>query len=310
MDPIANDRWTWSDGPGTLGPGMQTRFEGGPMAARHWQLRHRFASSGGQVAYDVIGQGPPVVLVHGTPSWSYLWRGVVDRMSAQFTVHVHDLLGYGSSEQLPGQDVAIPAQGEVLLELLEHWGLDEPCVVGHDIGGAIVLRLAVNGRRFRRAALCDAVAIAPWITPFSRHVQRYLPAFETVPEHIHRHMISAHLQTAIARPMSAADLQPYLDPWLGDTGQRAYYRQVAQFDETHTTEMEDRYRHLDIPTLVLWGERDAWLDVAVGERLAATIPNARLSVVAEAGHFLPEDRPEAVASLLADFFTPDRHATP
>jgi hypothetical protein len=88
--------------------------------------------------------------------------------------------------------------------LLDLWELEEPCIAGHDIGGAITLRLMVlegrpfsrgaitlrlmvlEGRPFSRIALCDAVAIAPWITPFSRHVQHHLEAFQTVPEHIHR----------------------------------------------------------------------------------------------------------------------------
>jgi pimeloyl-ACP methyl ester carboxylesterase len=69
------------------------------------------------------------------------------------------------------------------VELLELWELDEPSIAGHDIGGAITLRLMLlEERRFRRVVLCDAVAIAPWITPFSRHVQRHLEAFQTVPE--------------------------------------------------------------------------------------------------------------------------------
>jgi hypothetical protein len=68
--------------------------------------------------------------------------------------------------------------------------------------------MLLEGRRFRRVALCDAVAIAPWITPFSRHVQRHLEAFATVPEHIHRQMVAAHLRSAIAREISDAELDP------------------------------------------------------------------------------------------------------
>jgi pimeloyl-ACP methyl ester carboxylesterase len=271
--------------------------------AAEWNLSRIHDSAGGAVAYEVLGDGPPVVLVHGTPSWSYLWRNVANELAGRFTVYVYDLVGYGTSEQREGQDVSIAAQTRVLAELLDLWDLREPCIAGHDFGGAITLRLILlDGRRFRRVALCDAVAIAPWITPFSRHVQRHLEAFQTVPEHIHHQMIATHLRTAIARDMSDAELEPYLRPWLGPVGQAAYYRQVAQFDERYTREMEPRYGEIRTPTLVLWGEQDGWLAPEFGRRLAEAIPGARLTRIPNAGHFLPEDQPGSVAEALAAFF--------
>jgi pimeloyl-ACP methyl ester carboxylesterase len=272
--------------------------------AAGWGVSMTYASVGGTVAYEVLGDGPPVVLVHGTPSWSYLWRNVANELAQRFTVYVCDLLGYGNSEKREGQDVSIGAQTRMLVELLELWGLDEPCVAGHDIGGAITLRvMLLEGRRFRRLALCDAVAIAPWITPFSRHVQRHLEAFATVPEHIHRQLIAAHLRTAIARDMSDTELEPYLLPWLGPLGQAAYYRQVAQFDERYTREIEPRYGEIRTPTLVIWGEQDGWLAPELGRRLAEAIPGARHVCVINGGHFLPEDQPRSVAQALASFFS-------
>jgi pimeloyl-ACP methyl ester carboxylesterase len=267
-------------------------------------LSKTYNSAGGRVAYEVLGHGAPVVLVHGTPSWSYLWRNVANELAGRFTVFVCDLLGYGSSEKREGQDVSISAQTRVLAELLALWELEEPCIAGHDFGAAITLRLILlEGRRFRRVALCDAVAIAPWITPFSRHVRRHLEAFQTVPEHIHRQMIAAHLRTAIARDLSDEELEPYLSPWLGPVGQAAYYRQVAQFDEGYTGEIEPRYGEIHTPTLVLWGEQDAWLPLEFGRRLAEEIPGARLETVPNAGHFLPEDQPRAVVQALTGFFS-------
>ena len=268
-----------------------------------WRLSRSHATEAGAVAFDTLGSGPPVVLVHGAPSSSYLWRGVASRLAADFTVHVYDLPGYGASEQRDGQDVSLAAQTRVLSAMLDLWGLEEPCIAGHDFGGAITLRVVLlERRRFRRLALCDAVAIAPWITPFSLHVQRHLEAFATVPEHIHRELVAAHLRTAIAREMTDEDLQPYLRPWLGAGGQAAYYRQVAQFDERYTREIERRYGEIDIPTLVLWGEDDAWLEPGFGRRLADTIRGARLELVPNAGHFLQEDAPDAVSAALREFF--------
>jgi pimeloyl-ACP methyl ester carboxylesterase len=71
--------------------------------AAGWRLSKAYESAGGKVAYDVLGDGPPVVLVHGAPSWSYLWRNVAGELADRFEVHVFDLLGYGTSEQREGQ---------------------------------------------------------------------------------------------------------------------------------------------------------------------------------------------------------------
>jgi pimeloyl-ACP methyl ester carboxylesterase len=269
-----------------------------------WHLGYTYESAGGKVAYEILGSGSPVVLIHGTPSWSYLWRNVASDLARQHTVHVCDLLGYGSSDKRERQDVSITAQTKILAELLDLWGLEQPCVAGHDFGGTIALRLLLlEGRRFRRLALCDPVAIAPWITPFSRHVQAHLEVFQTMPEHIHRQLIAAHIRSAITREMTDEQLEPYLRPWLGTVGQAAYYRQVAQFDERYTREIEPRYDQIQTPTLVLWGAEDGWLDPQMGQRLAQAIPGARLSLIPGAGHFLPEDQPEAVAAQLAAFFS-------
>jgi pimeloyl-ACP methyl ester carboxylesterase len=277
---------------------------GNANAIRPWQPSKTFrTSTGDDIAYEVFGDGPPLVLLHGTPSSTYLWRNVAPRLADDFTVHLYDLAGYGASTQRDGQDVSLAAQTDIAAELLDYWHLVEPAIAGHDFGGAIALRLMLlNGQRFRRVALLDAVAIAPWITPFSRHVHRHMEAFATVPEHIHRQMIATHIRTAIHRPISDEDLAPYLRPWLGPVGQAAYYRQVSQFDEVYTREIEPRYGEIDTPTLVLWGAEDGWLDPRFGRQLADMIPGARLSLIPGAGHFVQEDQPAAVAVELDAFF--------
>jgi pimeloyl-ACP methyl ester carboxylesterase len=68
-----------------------------------------------------------------------------------------------------------------------------------------------------------------------------------------------HGSSSSARDISDAELEPYLRPWLGPVGQAAYYRQVAQFDERYAREIEPRYREIQTPTLVLWGEQDGCL---------------------------------------------------
>ncbi|MEA2228618.1 MAG: hypothetical protein QOF04_2248 [Solirubrobacteraceae bacterium] len=266
------------------------------------RLTRRASVSGGEVAWDVAGSGPPVVLVHGTPSWSFLWRGVAERLTDRFTVHRWDLLGYGDSEQRSGQDISIAAQGRYLAELLDQWGLDAPAVVGHDIGGAIVLRAHLcEGRAYGALTLVDAVVFNPWNTLTTMHIRRHLDAYETMPAHIYEEVVRAHLRTAHARAPAREVLDAYLRPWTGGEGQRAYLRKLAQIDEAQTAVLEPRLGTLSMPAQVIWGAEDGWLEPALGRRLAAAIPGARLDMIPGAGHFAPEDDPGAVAGALADF---------
>lgn len=270
-----------------------------------WRLSQRIELSDGRtVAAGVIGEGPPVVLVHGTPTWSYAWRSIAPALARTHAVHLYDLLGYGDSPADQTADISVAAQARILADLLDHWECDRPAVAGHDIGGAIVLRAhLVHRRAFARIALLDAVALAPWVTPTTRHVQAHLDVYRTMPAHIFSQIVAAHLRTATSRPLPEETFAAYWNPWRGAQGQAAYLHHVAQFDERHTTEFEAALPELDLPVLLLWGERDAWLDVAIAHRLVQQIPGADLRIVPGAGHFCMEDEPEAVTDALAEFFS-------
>lgn len=113
-------QWTLPDPTERVGPlGMTGPYRGkngsSMDVAAEWRLKRKYESAGGTVAFDVISEGPPVVLLHGTPSWSYLWRNVASELANRFTVHMCDLLGYGVSKMREGQDVLIPAQTRMLL---------------------------------------------------------------------------------------------------------------------------------------------------------------------------------------------------
>jgi pimeloyl-ACP methyl ester carboxylesterase len=272
-----------------------------------WVLRQRYGFSGGTVRYDTFGAGPPLVLVHGTPSSSYLWRNVIPELAKQWTVYVHDLLGYGASEKHDGQDVSIAAQTRLMAELLRHWRLDEPAVAGHDFGGAITLRThLLEGWPFRAIALLDPVAISPWGSPFAQLVKKHVEVFQQIPADIYRQMVAAYIRGAIHRKMDDEAIAPYVEPWLGPERQDAFFRQIAQFDERFTDEVEPHYGRIQRPVLILWGEKDRWIPPAMGARLQEVIPHSELRVIADAGHFVQEDAPEIVAAHLLEFFS--RHA--
>jgi pimeloyl-ACP methyl ester carboxylesterase len=268
-----------------------------------WHLRERTRLSGGVVAHDRLGRGAPLVLVHGTPSWSYLWRRVAPLLAADFTVYVFDLLGYGDSEKGDGLDLSIAAQGRLLTELLDLWGLDRPLIAGHDIGGAIVLRAhLIEGRAFERIALVDSVVFNSWLTPTTMHIRAHLDAYQTMPVHIYEQVVRAHLRTAVHRALDEETLGGYMEPWRGTAGQAAYFHKIAQFEEADTAELEPLLEKIAVPALIVWGEDDGWIAPSVAERLHRAIAGSRVSLIPGAGHFCMEDAPEAVAQALKGFF--------
>lgn len=268
-----------------------------------WKLRQRVRLLQHDIAHDVYGQGPPVVLVHGTPSWSFIWRNVVAVLARHFSVHVFDLLGYGDSAASREADISVAAQARLLSELLDYWQLEQPAAAGHDIGGAIVLRThLIHGRQFRQIALLDAVVLTPWITSTTRHVQAHLTCYETMPGHILERIIETHLLTAFFRTPTNETLNAYLDRWKGDNGRAAYLQHVAQFDEDHTAEFEPRLNSVEVPVQIVWGQHDAWLSPTLVDRIRSALPGSQSIVVSDAGHFVMEDAPEKVASILSDFF--------
>jgi pimeloyl-ACP methyl ester carboxylesterase len=195
-----------------------------------WKLSQTYVFEGRTVRYDVRGDGPPVVLIHGTPWSSYNLRHMIKALSKDCTVWYYDLLGYGRSDKAPG-DVSLGIQNQVLDHLLDHWGLENPAIVGHDFGGTTVLRThLIDGRDFHKIVLIDPVAVSPWGSPFFRHVQAHETAFAGIPDYIHEAIIRAYVKTAAFKPIDDATLDMIVAPWTGDDGKAAFYRQIAQAD--------------------------------------------------------------------------------
>jgi pimeloyl-ACP methyl ester carboxylesterase len=272
-------------------------------------LTRTFRSSSGEVRWDRLGEpgGPPVVLLHGTPFSSYVWRAVARALAARgHRVYVWDMPGYGQSEKHEGQDVSLGAQGKVFAELLAHWGLDAGTdVVAHDFGGATALRAhLLHGARYHRLALVDPVALAPWGTPFFRLVAQNAEVFGQLPPHLHAALVREYIGTASARGLHPAVAEELAAPWLGPVGQGAFYRQIAQSDRRWTDEIEGRYGEIGLPVLVCWGEDDTWIPLERGRALTARVPGAALVPIPGAGHLVQEDAPAELTGALLEFLAP------
>ena len=263
---------------------------------------------GRTVAWDRLGEGPALVLLHGTPWSSALWRPIADALAPRFTVHLWDMPGYGASSMEADHPVDLGVQGELFADLLDLWGLDHPDrrphVVAHDVGGAVALRARLlHGARYASLCLVDVVALSPWGSPFFRLVGEHAGVFAQLPPAVHRGAIEAYIRGASHRGLRDDDLAMLVEPWTGEVGQAAFYRQIAQADERFTDEVEARYGELDEPVHVVWGAEDTWIPVDRAARLARMIPGASLSVVEGAGHLIQLDGPAVLTAELARWLT-------
>ena len=256
------------------------------------------------VRWGRLGTGPDVVLCHGTPWSSELWRPFAEALAPFFTVHVWDMPGYGQSSKRAVHRVSLDVQGELLTDLLAFWELRAPHVVAHDYGGAVALRAHLLHRApVASLALVDVVALAPWGSDFFRLVREHADVFSALPRAVHEGALRAYIAGASHVGIAPAVMDSLVSPWLDAPGQAAFYRQIAQADQAYTDEMEDLYPQLDVPVLVIWGREDAWIPVDRAHRLVDLVPGARLHVIEGAGHLVQLDKPAALATALTRWLT-------
>lgn len=268
-----------------------------------WVLPETFETDDGVVRWARLGEGGnPVVLVHGTPYSSLLWRNIAPALALSRSVYVLDHLGYGQSDKHEGQDLTLAAQARRFAQLLEHWGLHEPSVVANDIGGAIALRAhLIESARYQDLTIFDAVSGGKWERGLFQLIREHSEVFAELPGYAHEALVTAHLRHASHLGLRPDVLEAFLAPWRGAEGQAAYYRQYRQLSEADTRPYEAELADITIPVRLLWGRHDRILPPEYGTWLHERIPHSQLHWIDDAGHLLQEDAPaQLIAHLLSD----------
>jgi pimeloyl-ACP methyl ester carboxylesterase len=272
------------------------------MPTTDLKLPERFTFRGHSIAWGTLGDGPPAVLLHGTPFSSSVWRRIGPLLAERRRVYFFDMLGYGRSDK-PDGDVSRGIQNELFAALYHHWGLTDADVIAHDFGGSMALRgHLLNGLDFRSLVLIDPVAISPQGSPLVQAAKAHEAVFAGLPAYVHEAILRAYIGGSVANMLREDEMQLYLAPWLGAEGQRAFWRQVAQMDDKYSQEVEWRYGEIRCPVAILWGEQDGWIPLEDGRELARRIPNAGFHVIPDAKHLLQEDAPEAILTKVLGFW--------
>ena len=265
---------------------------------------------GHRVIYRIAGDGPPVVLIHGMVNSSKHWEPVALRLAERYTVVAPDLLGHGDSAAVRG-DYSLGAHACSIRDLLTTIGIDRATVVGHSLGGGIAMQFFYQfPQRVERLALISSGGLGHEVSPMLRGAalpgaaagiwlvanRRVRAALDGAGERMRARgsRKGVYLQ-AVARAMKplqdAAARQAFLQT----------LRSVIDVRGQHVSAMDRLYLLGELPTLIVWGERDNTIPMAHGLAAREQIPNCRFVTLPKAAHFPNLEDPEVLADALLDW---------
>jgi len=289
----------------------------------------RFVTAEGlRVRCVTAGEGRPVVLLHGWPTSSFLWRGVIPGLAARGRVIALDLPGFGRSDRLRDGAYTLDFQARCLEAVLQQLDAPEVALVLHDLGGPVGLLWAVrHPERVARLVVLntllfpDARAARLFMASGSFAARaRAILGVARVPLHLKATMLAAHtpglrallfgrlgvalvLRLGTSRRLGPGIAAAHASAYASRDGRRALARTLLDPRREELEEIVRNLHRLRAPALVAYGPRDRLLPGVKAEmhRLAAELAGARLATVPAAGHFVQEDEPETLGRLLDEF---------
>jgi pimeloyl-ACP methyl ester carboxylesterase len=262
----------------------------------------------GTIRYRELGEGEPVVFVHGFLVDGRLWTGTAEALSATHRCILPDWpMGAHRVAMNADADLSPPGIANMIADFLEALDLSGATIVGNDSGGAMSQVLATRRpERIGRLVLtnCDThdnfpPSIFKAMPPLAK-----LPGGMTVLGLPFR--ISAIRRAAFApfakTKIPAELIDSWMEPGQSDAGVR---RDTAKFtagmNKRYTLEAAEKLANFDRPTLFAWAPEDRFFKLSYAERLAETIPDATIETIADAKTFVPLDQPKRLAELIGAF---------
>ncbi|CAM5229017.1 alpha/beta fold hydrolase [Streptomyces fumanus] len=293
---------------------MTSENPGRPPSA---PLRKATVDGGARIAYWESGppDAEPILLLHGYPANHLCWRHQIPVLARTHRVIAPDLLGWGASDRpshLPfDYDTEVARVGRFLDAL----GIPSVNLFGHDYGGFLALGFTqTHPERVRRLAILNSRAQSsfsrPWYavfsfltlagrTPVLRSLARRLPFAG-----LHRRSLAPLLHAGHLDP---ATLSAYVD-WMNTPGgSRWLLRFFADYRTSPRPELRARLTGITCPTAVIWGRKDPYLAPRIATELAAHIPQAELTMLSDAGHWLLDEQPETTTKALQHLLTRRPH---
>ena len=284
------------------------------MSETSWQTRYPFASHEmrlGDLRYHYVdeGQGEPLLMVHGNPTWSFYWRNLIQGLRDQYRTIAVDHIGCGLSDKPQDYDYSLEQHIANLVSFVTDRDLNDVTLLVHDWGGAIGLGAALRmPDRFSRIILFNTGAFPPPFIPHRIRVCR-TPLLGAWTVRGFNLFARAALSMAVARPLApevrAGLLAPY-DSWRNRIATHRFVQDIPA-SANHATwntlhEIEAGLPTLaDRPVQMIWGMRDWCFTPACLERLLQSFPQAEVHRLADASHYVVEDAHERIVPLVREF---------
>ncbi len=252
---------------------------------------------------DTVGGETALLLLHGIPGHRRAWDKVVDHLPAGYRVLVPDLLGFGdSSRPRPGPRLHAAAQAKGLVAMLDRLGIPRVIVVGHDFGGPVALWMTlIRPDLVTQLGLAASNAMPDTPIPFPLNLLK-TPVVGGLVERAT--MSPAALRMMVGRGVGRPKVDIDRRAYVGDRRQARAIRAIFTMSLRNLRDLYTPTREalaaLDIPTFVVWGDRDPFFDVEEGRRVADAVAGASFTVLKGAGHFLPDERPQELVDLIAE----------
>ncbi len=267
-----------------------------------------------KVAYVDEGQGPAVLLLHGCPFQSYEWKDLIPLLSKEYRVIAPDLLGLGDTVVYQDADYRLPEQVRMVLGLLDHLGIEQTHVVGHDHGGAIVqLLMKQHPERLFSVVLTNVEAYDQWpseaertdvalaVNPVTSPLFRLAIAIKPIQKWIYR--IAVADRKILTDDVLFAFVRPHTSSGRRWSRLRRFLR--WQLDREHnleTLKAVDGLRVFSKPTFLLWGGQDRNFGLDIAQRLKKDIPGVvRLEVLEESAHLPMLEQPQSYGAAVLNF---------
>jgi pimeloyl-ACP methyl ester carboxylesterase len=278
-----------------------------------WEHRE-ITTNGIRMHYVTQGAGPLVLLLHGFPEFWYSWRYQIPVLAGQgYRVVAPDLRGYNETEK-PGHGYDIPTLLRDIAGLITGLGEEQAIVVGHDWGGVLAWQFAIDYPQMTaRLIVLNAPHPGAYLRE-ARHFKQmrkswYVLAFQLpwLPEH----MLLRKNANAIGRMLRGAAMQKEAFP-RSETAKYqqamskpgamkaalSYYRQLVRHGPRN---YGGRNLQVTMPTLLIWGEQDIALDLALTEGLECWVSDLRVRRIPDSGHWVQQEQPEKVNQYILAF---------
>jgi pimeloyl-ACP methyl ester carboxylesterase len=285
--------------------GLDGDFEGTfPFEPRYVQA--------GDVRLHYVDEGPadapPLLFVHGNPTWSYLWRRPVAELSAKGRRCVaFDHMGFGRSDKPPLlARYTLQAHVDNMLALIDELDLRDVVLVAHDWGGPVGLGAMLERRdRLRGLVLLNTWAweLPSFVPPFVREFRTEgLGEILALGGNLFVESIPGGMANRDTDPvMMDAYRAPHPNYW-SRIGMLAFQRDIPLTERDRSARLmrliHERLLELDLPVTLVWGMRDPVFQPVFLDQWREIFPHARVVELYDAAHFVPEDRPDALIEVL------------